>query len=135
VNISDSSQGYFIEYSAPFLPVMENLTQTVEEPFITPETFKYNNIAKKIPWLVGMNSEEGAMVTAYLYSDNGTMIFDWTGDDRFAKYLGFDHLSEKDQQEIKGEIREFYFNNKEMSYDKIENITNVSGSSVALAVS
>ncbi|KAG5676471.1 hypothetical protein PVAND_006303 [Polypedilum vanderplanki] len=115
--------GDMLEYTSPFLPVMENLTQTIEEPFITVETFKYNNIAKKIPWLVGINSEEGALVSSFLYSDDGVKLFEWT--DKIPKYLGYDHLDEFDQEEITKEIREFYFNNEAITYAKFENITNL----------
>lgn len=113
-----------LEYNSPYLPVMENLTQTIEEPFITVETFKNNNIAKKIPWMVGINSEEGALVSSFLYSDDGVRLFEWTG--KMPKYFGYDHLSEIEQDEITNEIREFYFNNEEVSYAKFQNITNVS---------
>jgi hypothetical protein len=103
---------------------MESLTQTTEDPFMTVETFKYNNIAKRIPWMVGINSEEGAMISAFLYSDDGVMLVDWTG--KMPQYLGYDHLNESDRNEITREIREFYFDNEDISYRKLENITNVS---------
>ena len=102
---------------------MENLTQTVEEPFITVETFKLNDVMRKIPWMVGINSEEGAFSTAFMFSDDGVQLYDWT--DRMPKYLGYDHLNEVEQEEVTREIREFYFNNDPISYEKITNVTNV----------
>lgn len=103
---------------------MENLSQIIEEPFITPESFIYNQRAKEIPWLVGINSEEGAMITVNLYSDDGIKMIEWN--DRLPKYIGYDHLKKNEQDEITAEIRGFYFNNEEMTVKRIDNITNVS---------
>lgn len=108
---------------SPFLPVMENLTQIIEEPFISIETYRYNNIAKQIPWLVGINSEEGALASAFLYSDDGLMLADWKGN--LPQFLGYNHLSDNDQEEVTAAIREFYFNNDEIGYAYLDNITNV----------
>jgi hypothetical protein len=103
---------------------MESTSQTSEEPFITPESFTYNQRAKKIPWLVGINSEEGAMITVNLYSDDGIKMIEWSG--RLPYYVGYDHLKEQEQDEITNQIREFYFNNEDMTVKRIDNMTNVS---------
>jgi len=117
-------QPIFLEYSTPYLPVMENISQITEEPFITAESFTYNQRAKEIPWLVGINSEEGAMITVNLYSDDGVKMFEWN--DRLSMYMGYDHLDEDEQEEISAEIKDFYFNTEEMTAKRIDNITNVS---------
>ncbi|KAL7043409.1 hypothetical protein ACKWTF_001490 [Chironomus riparius] len=114
---------HFLEYSTPYLPVMENVSQTTEEPFITSESFTYNHRAKEIPWLVGINSEEGAMITVNLYSDDGIKMIEWN--DRLPKYTGYDHLDKVEQEEIAAEIKDFYFNNEDMNLKRIDNITNL----------
>ena len=103
---------------------MENVSQTTEEPFITPESFTYNQRAKEIPWLVGINSEEGAKITVNLYSDDGVKMIEWN--DKLPKYTGYDHLDKIEQDEITAEIKDFYFNNEDMDLKRVDNITNVS---------
>jgi hypothetical protein len=92
-------------------------------PFITTSTFKLDDYAKRIPWLVGINSEEGAMVSSYLYSDDGIKLLEWTN--KLPEYTGYDHLSDSDRDEITAAIESFYFNGS-INLAKVENVTNVS---------
>lgn len=103
---------------------MENVSQALEEPFLTIETFRYDDDSKRIPWIVGINSEEGAMFTQFIYDDNDTMISEW--EDQMPQLLGYDHLNKSEQVKISAEIKEFYFGDRTLNQSSIENVTNVS---------
>ena len=112
---------------------MENIFQSTEEPFITPESFTYNQRAKEIPWLVGINSEEGAMITSNLYSDSSIKCIDW--DDRIPRYTGYDHLNQQEQDDITAKIKDFYFDNEEIGFNRIDNLTDVSIYTIMFCIS
>lgn len=46
----------------PFPPVAESLYQSEEEAFIS--DFRYNKHSLDIPWMVGLNSDDGLIKTA-----------------------------------------------------------------------
>jgi hypothetical protein len=98
-----------------------------KEPFITVESYKYDENAKAIPWIVGFNSDEGLISSVAIReslkeSDESTI----NRNEKIAVHFGFDHLSAIEQMEIIDEIKKFYFNNGEISIKKFENVTNVS---------
>lgn len=103
-------------------------SESKEEPFITLETFKYNQRAIEIPWLVGINSEEGAMTASSIYGDGEQERYEWIH--KIPKYTGYDHLEETEQREVTAAIKEFYFKNEEPRAKHLSNVTNVSNSAL-----
>ncbi|XP_070491172.1 juvenile hormone esterase-like isoform X2 [Chironomus tepperi] len=92
-----------------FNPVIEDF-ESDEEPFIAERSFVKDST--DIPWLIGMNSEEGllkvgAIIDSKEFTDELISGWDTILPDSFL----YNYLNESEQTEITRKINDFYFGN------------------------
>ncbi|XP_069694786.1 carboxylic ester hydrolase-like [Periplaneta americana] len=116
----------FMEWSiyplAPFRPVME--TGHDEDKFIPEPLSKMvekSSTVHQVPWIVGINSDEGAIVASRIYGENLTLEFNNMLDNLLPTMLYFRGSSHDALRTIE-ELKMFYFGDTFIGNDSVNQI-------------
>ncbi|KAG5668734.1 hypothetical protein PVAND_016661 [Polypedilum vanderplanki] len=110
-----STRSYFWDNDpvVPLQPVIESFDME-EEPFIKERTFANHSV--HIPWLIGMNSEEGLLKVGAMFNDRNFLNeLHQKWNEILPHSFYYDHLDNSQQVEITKILNEFYFGNETLS--------------------
>lgn len=106
--------------------VIEDFEGLSEEAFLSKRTFEKESI--NIPWLIGMNTEEGLIFTENLFANEtlrNQRIETWN--DELPRNLDYDHLDEETKKIITKKITQFYFGTDTLNQGfSLQKLTDVS---------
>ena len=124
VNIFLFSTNFTVDPMVPFPPVIEDKH---DEALLTENPkFKTDMHGNSVPWMTGINSEEGALKSAALiYNSELTsdLLKNWNRALPISLY--YNHIEPEKRDEITKKIDEFYFKNEKLTHSTMQNLTNL----------
>ena len=115
---------FTVDPMVPFPPVIED---EHDEAFLTENPRSKTNMhGNSVPWMTGINSEEGALKSAALiYNSELTsgLLKNWNRALPISLY--YNHIEPEKREEITTKIDEFYFKNEKLTHSTKQNLTNL----------